>query len=84
MNGMARTSGKRFGLLVFLVRCSLVGLLLSGCSRVTIEEQGLVSQTNMQFEEYPSHGLNNGLLSQVEPGNSASGGAQAAGCIACK
>jgi hypothetical protein len=87
MGAMGRSSRMQFGFWVLIVRFSLVGLLvwaLSGCSRVTIEELGWVSQPNMQFEEYQAHGLSNGLLPQVEPGNNASGGGQAAGCIACK
>ena len=84
---MGRPSRKQFGLLVLFIKFSLIGLflwMLSGCSRVTIEELGWVSQPNMQFEEYQPHGLSNALLPQVEPGNNASGGGQAAGCIACK
>lgn len=84
---MGRSSMKQFGVWVLLARFSAIALLgaaLSGCSRVTIEELGWVSQPNMQFEDNQPHGLNNGLLPQVEPGNNASGGGQAAGCIACK
>ena len=84
---MGRPSRKQSALLVLLLRLSLVCAsvgMLTGCSRVTIEELGWVSQSNMQFEENQPHGLSNGLLPQVEPGNNASGGGQAAGCIACK
>ncbi|MBI2927850.1 MAG: hypothetical protein HYY24_19330 [Verrucomicrobia bacterium] len=58
--------------------------LASGCARVPVAKQRLVSKPNMLFADYGVFTYQTKLLSQTEPGTASSGGAQAAACSACK
>jgi hypothetical protein len=59
-----------------------IGLLV-GCA-VPVHQQRLVSKPSMQFSDSPVFNYQSRLLSQIEPGAAASGGAQAAGCTSCR
>ncbi len=65
-----------------LASLALIGL--SGCATIPVYEQGLVSQNGMTFADNPVQNDQINLLSQIEPGSAVSGGAQAAGCTACR
>ena len=60
------------------------GLASSGCKAVPIMEQRLVSKPNMVFSDSPVFAYQSRVVSQIEPGSAMSGGAQAAGCTACR
>lgn len=55
-----------------------------GCARVPVAAQRLVSKPNMVFGDSYVFADARRLIGQVEPGSAFSGGAQAAGCTACK
>jgi hypothetical protein len=60
-------------------------LLLAGCSLPAVRQQRLVSKPNMIFSDSAAFAYNSArLLPQLEPGSAASGGAQNAGCTACR
>ena len=59
-------------------------LLLQGCNTVAVHEQRLLSKPSMTFSDSYLYAFQPRLTAQVEPGASASGGAQAAGCTSCK
>ena len=60
-------------------------LLLAGCSSPAVRQQRLVSKPNMLFSDSAAFTYNSArLLPQLEPGSAASGGAQNAGCTACR
>ena len=60
-------------------------LLLAGCSSPTVRQQRLVSKPNMLFSDSSVFTYNSArLLPQLEPGSATSGGAQNAGCTACR
>jgi hypothetical protein len=56
----------------------------AGCARVPIASQRLVSKPNMVFGDTMVFNDQRRLIAQIEPGSAFSGGAQAAGCTACK
>lgn len=58
--------------------------LLCGCRAVPVSQQRLVARPNMQFSESPVYAYGAAVLSQIESGSAASGGAQAAGCTSCR
>lgn len=58
--------------------------LATGCARVPVHQQRLVSKPNMQFSESAVFNYYSSLLPQVEAGTATSGGAQAAGCTTCR
>ncbi|MEM9157765.1 MAG: hypothetical protein AAGB46_01855 [Verrucomicrobiota bacterium] len=65
----------------------LIGLAagcLSGCAAIPLSEQGLAAKRNMSFGGSLGESLDSSVASQIEPGADSSGGAQAAGCIACR
>ena len=55
-----------------------------GCARVPVAAQRLVSKPNMVFGDTLVFNDARRLVAQIEPGSAFSGGAQAAGCTACK
>lgn len=67
----------------FLVVFGFVACLLAGCA-VPVHRHRLVSKANMQFSESPVFNYQSKMLSQVESGAAAAGGAQAAGCTSCR
>ena len=69
-----------FGLILFLI--VLGGG--AGCKSVPAMEQRLVSKPNMVFSDSPVFAYQWQVLTQIEPGSALSGGAQAAGCTACR
>ena len=70
----------------FAFFAGLVALALAagGCVQVPPYEQALVSKPNMSFEDVGAFAGAARLLPQVEPGSASSGGAQGAGCTACR
>ena len=62
----------------------LVGMLGVGCKAVPVMQQRLVSKPNMVFSDSPVFSYQSQVLTQIEPGSALSGGAQAAGCTACR
>ena len=62
----------------------LIGIALWGCASVPVYEQQYVSKSGMTFSENPTDSDRVNLISQIEPGSAVSGGAQAAGCTACR
>jgi len=64
---------------------SAAGLvLLSGCARVEMSEQRLVSKPNMQFSTSAVYDYSSRLSPQIQPGLAASGGARASTCTSCR
>jgi len=65
--------------------CVLIAtvLILGGCAGVPAAQQRLVSRPGMLFSDAPHLGARGALAAQIEPGRAA-GGAQAAGCTACR
>jgi hypothetical protein len=61
-----------------------VALSTGGCASVAVYEQQHVSKSGMTFSENPVENDRVNLISQIEPGSAVSGGAQAAGCTACR
>lgn len=57
---------------------------LLGCKAIPLNQQGLVSKSNMTFSDSPVFAYHSNVLTQLEPGTAGSGGAQAAGCTACQ
>jgi len=57
--------------------------LISGCAGVPVAQQRLVSRPGMLFSDSPVLADRGPLAAQLEPGRAA-GGAQAAGCTACR
>ena len=62
----------------------LVGMLGVGCKAVPVMQQRLVSKPNMVFSDSPVFSYQSQVLTQIEPESALSGGAQAAGCTACR
>jgi hypothetical protein len=62
----------------------VAALLGSGCTTVGVHEQRLVSKPNMQFSRSMIYSYDARLLSQVQPGRDATGGAQASSCTLCR
>jgi len=58
-------------------------LFSTGCTGVSAAQQRLVSRPGMIFSDAPHLSSRSTLAAQVEPGRAA-GGAQAAGCTACR
>ena len=59
--------------------------LLAGCAAPAVRPQRLVSKPNMLFSDSSMFTYNSArLLPQLEPGSASSGGAQNAGCTACR
>jgi len=58
-------------------------VVLGGCAGVPAAQQRLVSRPGMLFSDAPHLGARGALAAQIEPGRAA-GGAQAAGCTACR
>ena len=54
-----------------------------GCAGVPVAQQRLVSRPGMVFSDSPVLAGRGVLTAQLEPGRAA-GGAQAAGCTACR
>lgn len=66
---------------------SLLGLpliLCLGCRSVPASEQRLVSKPNMLFSDSFVYTYDSRILPQLELGSALSGGAQTAGCTACR
>ena len=72
---------RRVGATTLLFAALIVG---SGCASVAVYEQQYVSKSGMTFSENPVENDRVNLNSQIEPGSAVSGGAQAAGCTACR
>ena len=62
----------------------LMGVFGVGCKAVPVMQQRLVSKPNMVFSDSPVFSYQSQVLTQIEPGSALSGGAQAAGCTACR
>ena len=75
-----RQSGGLFAASMIL----LAGLVGTGCKAVPVMQQRLVSKPNMVFSDSPVFSYQSQVLTQIEPGSALSGGAQAAGCTACR
>ena len=58
-------------------------LFMAGCAGVPAAQQRLVSRPGMIFSDAPHLSSRSALAAQIEPGRAA-GGAQAAGCTACR
>lgn len=66
------------------VVASIFALTMVGCTQVPLAKQRLVSKAAMSFDSSAhGHPVVN-LMTQLEPGTAASGGAQAAGCTSCR
>ncbi|MEM9160404.1 MAG: hypothetical protein AAGB46_15265 [Verrucomicrobiota bacterium] len=61
-----------------------IATLMTACATVPAYKQQHVSKTGMTFSDNPTENNRVNLLSQLESGSSISGGAQAAGCTACR
>jgi hypothetical protein len=66
-----------------LVALPLCLLASAGCAGVSAAQQRLVSRPGMIFSDAPHLAARSALAPQIEPGRAA-GGAQAAGCTACR
>ncbi|MEO6244633.1 MAG: hypothetical protein ABIQ12_04280 [Opitutaceae bacterium] len=73
----------RTRLLIHLCAPLALPLLLGGCAGVSAAQQRLVSRPGMVFSDAPHLVNRSALAAQIEPGRAA-GGAQAAGCTACR
>ena len=63
---------------------SFLALSMVGCNQVPLAKQRLDSKAAMSFDSSAhGHPVVN-LMTQLEPGTAASGGAQAAGCTSCR
>ncbi len=67
----------------FICALLALALLLGGCAGVSAAQQRLVSRPGMVFSDAPHLANHSALAAQIEPGRTA-GGAQAAGCTACR
>ncbi len=76
--GRAAVSFFRMTVAVFAV------LLSTGCVRVPVWKQEVVSQPAMTFNERGPFVYGPRVNAQLEPGSADNGGATAAGCTACK
>lgn len=74
----------RFGDILFGLVLFLAVFWGAGCKSVPAMEQRLVSKPNMVFSDSPVFAYQWQVLTQIEPGSALSGGAQAAGCTACR
>ena len=63
---------------------SIAAIVLSSCTSVPVYQQQYVSKDGMTFSDNPAETDRVNLISQIEPGSAVSGGAQAAGCTACR
>ncbi|MDE0768405.1 MAG: hypothetical protein OSB19_08435 [Opitutaceae bacterium] len=63
---------------------SIAAIALSDCTSVPVYQQQYVSKDGMTFSDNPAETDRVNLISQIEPGSAVSGGAQAAGCTACR
>ena len=52
----------------FLLGCGCAAVLLAGCARVPVAQQGRVSKLNMVFADTVIFGDRSGLQGQIEPG----------------
>lgn len=71
----------------WLIRWVFAGagaLAVAGCTNVPVYQQELVSKPGMIFSDSLVDAPRVNLLSQIEAGAAVSGGAQAAGCTACR
>lgn len=66
-----------------LLAGGVLAALLPGCAGVPVAQQRLVSRPGMVFSDSPLLNTRGALAAQLEPGRAA-GGAQAAGCTACR
>ncbi len=55
-----------------------------GCVQVPVWKQGRVSGPGLVFSDSAVLAARPNLIGQIEPGSAISGGAQAAGCTACR
>lgn len=76
-----RAPGSRVAILVALVALPFMAV---GCVHVPVYQQQRVSQPGMTFSDSLVETPRVNLLTQIESGSSVSGGAQAAGCTACR
>jgi hypothetical protein len=58
--------------------------MMIGCAGVPAYQQALVSKPGMVFSDSFVGNPSVGLQTQIESGTAVSGGAQAAGCTACR
>ena len=84
---MNKIFSPRFGAPV--KRASVFGLAMAaaglcGCARLNVADQEHLNRPSMGFAESAVHRSDATLLAQIEPGAALSGGAQNAGCSACK
>ncbi|MBT5902354.1 MAG: hypothetical protein HOH58_09630 [Opitutaceae bacterium] len=72
------------GRLLVALGAAMFALSMVGCTHVPLAKQRLVSKAAMSFDSSAhGHPVVN-LMTQLEPGTAASGGAQAAGCTSCR
>ncbi|MCS1412211.1 MAG: hypothetical protein M2R45_05416 [Verrucomicrobia subdivision 3 bacterium] len=69
---------------ILAIALIFVALGGTGCKAVPVMKQRLVSKPNMVFSDSPVFAYQSQVLTQIEPGSALSGGAQAAGCTACR
>lgn len=69
--------------LLLLAAAAALLALFAGCAGVPVAQQRLVSRPGMVFSDSPVLASRGALAGQLEPGRAA-GGAQAAGCTACR
>ena len=62
----------------------VAGLVASGCALVGPEQQRLVSKPGMQFSREAVLSDSSKLVSQIQPGLAATGGAQPSTCTLCR
>ena len=72
------------GWLAIICSTLVAVVVLSGCTSVGVHQQRLVSKKNMLFSESAVFSYSSKVLTQVESGAAATGGAQAAGCTSCR
>jgi hypothetical protein len=85
MNMRDKQSGPHCGIRTHLI-CGLAAaaFALAGCAGVPAYEQALVSKPGMLFSDSFVGNPRVDLQTQIEAGTAVSGGAQAAGCTACR
>ena len=80
VTAIVRSRGRRS---VAGIGWALFAVSLAGCA-VPVHQQRLVSRPSMQFSDAAASSYHSKVLSQIETGAAASGGAQAAGCTSCR
>ena len=76
---------QRPGRWLVLICSALIDVgILTGCTPVGVHQQRLVSKRSMLFSESAIFNYSSKVLTQVESGAAATGGAQAAGCTSCR